>query len=80
MKVENDLQYKKVLGKDTPDKLNSTVLFLLGLNMVLMAGDEHNTLRHPGGCATSQFSLSSIALVLDVWVLILRPTSGVLEI
>ena len=33
------------MGDDTPDKLRSTVLFLLGINLALRAGDEHYYLR-----------------------------------
>ena len=39
-----------------PDKLRSTVLFILGVNCALRAGDEHYTLRCPGGCIPSQLS------------------------
>ena len=34
-----------VLGEDTPDKLRSTLLFLLGINLALRAVDEHYQLR-----------------------------------
>ena len=56
MNYENDLWDRKVLGEDTPEELRNTVLFLLGVNLALHAGDEHYALRHPGGCTTSQLS------------------------
>ena len=33
-----------LLGEDSPDKLRDTVLFLLGINLGLRAGDEHHQL------------------------------------
>ena len=39
---------KGVLGEDSPRKLSDTVLFLLGLNFALRAGQEHKNLRRPG--------------------------------
>ena len=56
MRFENDLWEHGILGEDTPDKLCSTVLFLLGVNLALRAGDEHYALRHTGCDKTSQFS------------------------
>ena len=56
MRFEQDLWDRNVLGEDTPDKLRSTVLFLIGVNCALRAGDEHYALRRPGECVTSQFS------------------------
>ena len=53
---ENKLWDRNVLGEDSPDKLRNTVLYLLGVNLALRAGDEHYALRHPGGCTPSQFS------------------------
>ena len=44
-KVENDLWETGVLGESSPDQLRDTVLFLLGLNLGLRAGDEHYNLR-----------------------------------
>ena len=38
---ENVLWREGLLGEDTPDKLRDTVLFLLGVNLALRAGDEH---------------------------------------
>ena len=40
MEHENKLWEKGVLGEDTPDKLRSTVLFLIGVNVGLRAGDD----------------------------------------
>lgn len=34
-----------ILGTDTPQKLQDTLLFLLGLNFALRAGQEHRNLR-----------------------------------
>ena len=56
LEVENELWERQVLGEDTPDKLRSTVLFLIGINCALRAGNEHYVLRRPGGCTGSQFS------------------------
>ena len=56
MEFENNLWETNVLGEDTPDKLRSTVLFLIGVNCALQAGDEHYALRRPGGCVPSQFN------------------------
>ena len=53
---ENMLWEKNILGEDTPDKLRNTVLYLLGVNCALRAGDEHYNLRRPGGCTMSQLS------------------------
>ena len=41
---ENMLWQKGVLGEQTPDQLRSTVLFLIGINCGLRAGDEHQAL------------------------------------
>ena len=38
---EETLWQQGVLGEDTPDKLRSTVLFLLGINAYLRAVEEH---------------------------------------
>ena len=42
---ENQLWDSNVLGEDTLDKLHDTVLFLLGINLALRAGDEHYDLH-----------------------------------
>ena len=34
-----------ILGEDTPDCLRDTILFLVGINCILRAGDEHYYLR-----------------------------------
>ena len=39
--MENKLWESGVLGKDTPDKLRDTVLFLIGINVTLRAVKEH---------------------------------------
>ena len=54
---ENSLWQKQILGEDTPDKLRDTVLFLLGINLGLRAGDEHYYLRHDSVDKPSQLSL-----------------------
>ena len=51
-----------MLGEDSPDKLRSTVLYLLGVNCALRAGDEHYALRRPGGCTSSQLSFEENSL------------------
>ena len=42
---ENELWRSGTLGEDTPDKLRDTVLFILGINLALRAGDEHHDLQ-----------------------------------
>ena len=39
--TENSLWQAGILGEDTPDKLRNTVLFLIGINMLLRAVEEH---------------------------------------
>ena len=56
MRHKNLLWGTNVLGEDTPDKLRDTVLYIIGVNCALRAGDEHYYLRRPGGCTSSQFS------------------------
>ena len=56
LEYENHLWVNNVLGEDTPDKLRSTVLYLIGVNCALRAGDEHYALRRPGGCTSSQIN------------------------
>ena len=52
-KMENEMWSRGVLGKDTPDKLLKTVLFLIGVNFALHGGDEHKHLLRPGNnCQT----------------------------
>ena len=43
---ENELWEKGILGESTPVKLRNSVLFLLGINLLLRAVDEHYQLRH----------------------------------
>ena len=62
MDYENRLWKQSLLGEDTPDKLRNMVLYLLGINLALRAGDEHYALRHPGGCTLSQLSFETNTL------------------
>ena len=57
--TENSMWDQNMLGEDTPDKLRDTVLYIVGVNCGLRAGDEHYNLRRPGGCTTSQFSFEA---------------------
>ena len=43
--TENELWERGILGEETPDKLRDTVLFLIGINVLLRAVDEHYNLR-----------------------------------
>ena len=54
--LENELWEKNVLGEQTPDQLRDTVVFLLGLNLALRAGDEHYYLRRNSEEKASQLS------------------------
>ena len=56
MEYENELWLLNILGEDDTDKLRGTVLFLIGINCALHAGDEHYGLRRPGQCVPLQFS------------------------
>ena len=47
---------ERSVREDTPEKLRQTVLFLIGINCALQAGDGHYSLRRPGGCTSSQIS------------------------
>ena len=51
-----ELWNEGILGEDTPIKLRNTVLFLLGINLALRAGDEHYYLRHDTPDKKSQIS------------------------
>ena len=42
---EDRMWKQGVLGEQFPDQLGDTVLFLLGINLALRAGDEHYNLR-----------------------------------
>ena len=46
-----------ILGEDTPSKLRSTVLFLLGINLALRAVDEHYYLRRDMPTKSSQLTI-----------------------
>ena len=54
--VENKLWSEGVLGEENPDQLRNTVLFLIGLNVGLRAGDEHYALHRDTLKSPSQFS------------------------
>ena len=54
--LENSLWEKGILGEDSPDKLRSTVLFLVGINCGLRAGDEHYALCRDSPDLASQLS------------------------
>ena len=69
MKFEDELWDKNILGEDTPDKLRNTVLFLLGINLALQAGDKHYALRRPCGCTSSQFTFETNSVGLRCLVL-----------
>ena len=47
---------ENILGEDSPDKLRNTVLFLIGMNVGLRAGDEHYALRRDSESKPSQIS------------------------
>ena len=53
---EEKLWNSGILGEDTPQKLRDTVLFLLGINLALRAGDEHYFLRRDTPDRKSQIS------------------------
>ena len=53
---ENMLWKEGVLGENSPDKLRDTVLFLLGVNLALRAGDEHYQLHRDIPGKPSQLS------------------------
>ena len=52
---QSKLWESNVLGEDTPDKLLDTVLFLIGINCGLRAGDEHYDLRRDTPTLKGQF-------------------------
>ena len=41
LEYENELWERVILGEHDPDPLRNTVLFLIGINCILRAGDEH---------------------------------------
>ena len=53
---ESKLWEKGLLGEDSPDKLRDTVLFLIGINVGLRAGDEHQALRRHSPWKNSQIT------------------------
>ena len=53
---EEKLWQKGILGEDCPDRLRNTVLYLIGINLALRAGDEHYQLRRDFNGKPSQFS------------------------
>ena len=56
VEFENELWRSGTLGEDTPDKLRDTVLFILGINLALRAGDEHHDLQRDSPSKNSQLS------------------------
>ena len=52
--IENKLWSSGVLGEENPDQLRCTVLFLIGWNIGLRAGDEHYALRRDTPTLPSQ--------------------------
>ena len=54
--LEMSMWKSGVLGEVSPDKLRATVLFLIGINCGMRAGDEHYELRRDGPTKMSQFS------------------------
>ena len=54
MNFENVLWECGILGEDSPDKLQDTVLFLIGINCGLHAGDEYQALRRHSPLKESQ--------------------------
>ena len=50
----NKLWESGVLGKDTPDKLRSTISFLIGLNIILWARGEHYAVHRDTMTLSSQ--------------------------
>ena len=58
---ENQLWAQNKLGENSPDQLHDKVMFLLGMNCILRAGDEHYYLRRdmPGKPSQLQFKQNS---------------------
>ena len=54
--VEDLLWKQNVLGEETPDQLQNTVLFLIGINCGLRAGDEHYDLHRDSPNKPSQLT------------------------
>ena len=59
--MEQKLWKEGILGENSPQKLRNTVLFLLGINLMLRVVDEHYHLRRemPTECSQLQFRKSS---------------------
>ena len=55
-KQEAKMWNEEILGEDSPDTLCNTVLYLLGVNLALRAGDEHYCLRRDVPGQDSQLS------------------------
>ena len=60
--LENELWQRGVLGEESPDQLQNTVMFLLGINCTLRAGDKHYQLRKnmPNKRSQLQFKMSEL--------------------
>ena len=58
--MENDLWKRHYLGEDTPDKLRSTVYFLMGMNCYLRSVQDHYNLRRWCPDQDSQLSFETI--------------------
>ena len=56
---EETMWQKGILGEDTPNKLRSTILFLLGINLALRVVDEHYYLRREMPDKPSQLSFEN---------------------
>ena len=56
LEFESKLWEQGVLGEQNPDQLRDTVLFLLGINVGLRAGDEHYSLRRNSENRESQLT------------------------
>ena len=56
IEFENKLWENDILGEQNPDQLRNTVLYMLGVNCALRAGDEHYGLRRPGVDCNSQLT------------------------
>ena len=55
MNMRKSCGVKEFLGEEGPNQLHDTVLFLLGMNLALRAGDEHYDLRRP--CDSKTFTI-----------------------
>ncbi len=45
---EEKMWADRVLGDSNPDQLRNTLMYLLGINLALRGGEEHQQLRCPG--------------------------------